>query len=379
MIDRKLRILVATHIGEPVGGITINYRNLLASSYSQRLDVNVVETSGGRLSFSERGGFKIANWLNASANVYGFVVALLRVRPDVVHIDTAQGASFAKHSAMALIARIMGVIAVMQIHCSIGRLIPDRNTLWKRYVLFILKRVHGIVTLSKEWDALLEMLPDAKICRIPNAIELHPYVSLPLPRQSFNDSVNLLFLGHVGCEKGCFDLLNAVDDISKESGVPFCLHFVGETLRHGEKDQIKAEAKARELQNWVRIHDPEYEDRKISRFAMSDIFILPSYHEGMPISVIEAMAAGLPVVATAVGGIPEQIISEQTGILVEAGNAQALANALLRLIESPAERLAMGRAGRQRAIEHYDVETRAERLITFYYQLVSQRHWAGQP
>jgi len=86
----------------------------------------------------------------------------------------------------------------------------------------------------------------------------------------------------------------------------------------------------------------------------ADIFVLPSRFEGLPMSVIEAMLTGLPVVAADVRGPAEQVLPEVTGLLVPPGDAAALAAALARLAADPALRERMGKAGRQRAVEHYD-------------------------
>lgn len=88
--------------------------------------------------------------------------------------------------------------------------------------------------------------------------------------------------------------------------------------------------------------------------AAADIFVLPSRFEGLPMSVIEAMLTGLPVVAANVRGPAEQVVPDVTGLLVPAGDASALATALARLAADPALRTRMGSAGRQRALERYD-------------------------
>lgn len=370
---QKLRVLVAAHVGEPVGGITINYRTLLASSYSQKLDVHIIETSQGNLEFSERGGTGFRNWMNAIANVFFFVQALFQNRPTLVHIGTTYQASFAKHSLMALFARLFGVKVVLQIHCSMARLIPDRNNWWRRYVLFILRRVHGIVTLSREWDALLEILPNAKVCYVPNAIDVTPYQRLLRPRDGFSNGLRLLFFGHIGREKGCFDLLNALEWVQQRTSAPFRMDFVGETLYAGEKEDLSAQIQARNLSDFVAVHEPEYADAKMQRFANSDILILPSYHEGMPMSVIEAMAAGMAVIGSQVGGIPDQIISNETGLLISPGDVPALGAAILQLVENPQTVLQMGVAGRKRALEVFDIETKAQRLENFYRELVVKK------
>jgi len=97
-----------------------------------------------------------------------------------------------------------------------------------------------------------------------------------------------------------------------------------------------------------------YRDDVPDLMAAADIFVLPSRFEGLPMSVIEAMLTGLPVVGTNVRGPAEQVVPEVTGLLVPPGNASALAAALARLVADQALRAGMGAAGRERAVERYD-------------------------
>lgn len=368
-INNKMRVLVATHVGEPVGGIAINYRTLLASSYTEKLNVEVVETSQIYFNFEKTQQFKLARLLNAILNIIGYLFRLMQFAPDIVHIGTASRISFAKHGIMALFTHWRGIKVVLQVHASMARLIPEKNTFWRRYVLFVLRRVDGIVTLSTEWANLINLLPNARICYIPNAINLQPYQVLPRPRLN-QTQVNILFLGHIGQEKGCFDLVDAIARLSQSTTYPFCMHFVGETLYAGEKELLWAYVKNLNLDNYIHIHAPEYNDVKISRLADTDILVLPSYFEGMPMSIIEAMAAGLPVVATRIGGIPDQIVHQYNGLLIEPGDITALAQALQFLAENPAERLQMGLNGREVARQKFDIEMKTNNLINFYLSIV---------
>ena len=97
--------------------------------------------------------------------------------------------------------------------------------------------------------------------------------------------------------------------------------------------------------------------------AAADIFTLPSHFEGLPMSVIEAMLTGLPVVATNIRGPREQVVPGQTGLLVPPATTAPLAAALNTLVADPAMRAAMGNAGRQRALQHYDEATVIARTL----------------
>lgn len=109
-----------------------------------------------------------------------------------------------------------------------------------------------------------------------------------------------------------------------------------------------------------------------------DIFALASRWEGLPLAVLEAMAAGLPVVATQVGGLPEAVLPGQTGWLVPPGDAPALANALLSLAGDLTLRLQMGAAGRQRAADVFSAEQMANNLQDYYWDKL-QKHSVYPP
>jgi glycosyltransferase involved in cell wall biosynthesis len=101
-------------------------------------------------------------------------------------------------------------------------------------------------------------------------------------------------------------------------------------------------------------------------YADAEVFCLPSWWEAMPLSVLEAMAAGLPVVASAVGGLPEMVSDGETGFLVAPGDAAGLGDALARLVADPALRARMGAAGRRRARERFDLPGFAAAHLALY-------------
>ena len=102
----------------------------------------------------------------------------------------------------------------------------------------------------------------------------------------------------------------------------------------------------------------------------SDVFVLSSDYEGNPLSVLEAMAAGLPVISTAVGGVPELVQDGATGLLVTAGDAHALAEAIVQMGRDPMRRAVMGDAARQTALQRFDVRVMSRAYATLYKQLL---------
>lgn len=154
-------------------------------------------------------------------------------------------------------------------------------------------------------------------------------------------------------KKGLKYLLEAVAQLEQEAGKPVCqVLLVGE----GPAEQsLRALSKrlgisARVAFAGVRRDIPEV-------LSLLNIFILPSLYEGFGIAILEAMAAGKPVVATMVGGIPEFVVSGQSGLLVPPGDAPALARAIKQLLDEPEKARAMGRQGQEHVTKHYSIES----------------------
>jgi glycosyltransferase involved in cell wall biosynthesis len=97
------------------------------------------------------------------------------------------------------------------------------------------------------------------------------------------------------------------------------------------------------------------EEAKLDLLAGADAFVLPSRAEGLPVAVLEAMAAGLPIIASDVGAVPD-VVDDTTGILIPPANPDAIADAMLKLARAGAHRLVLGQNGRQRVLDRYDVE-----------------------
>ncbi len=107
--------------------------------------------------------------------------------------------------------------------------------------------------------------------------------------------------------------------------------------------------------------------------AEADIFVLPSRSEAFPNAVMEAMASGLPIVATAVGGVPELIADGETGRLVPAGSTTALAQALIDMLDQPAQAAELGRAARRRIEQKFSFDRMVDQFARLYLSQLEAR------
>lgn len=152
-------------------------------------------------------------------------------------------------------------------------------------------------------------------------------------------------------KKGLTVLLRAMAQLARRYGQPPCqLVIVGDGPSRGELEALREQLG---LSSWIVFTGSR---RDIPRVLHAlDAFVLPSLYEGFGIAILEAMAAGKPVIATTVGGIPEFVLPEETGLLVEPRNVQALADAIDRLLSDPQQAEAMGAKGRVHARENYRI------------------------
>ncbi|HWP35156.1 MAG TPA: glycosyltransferase [Thermodesulfobacteriota bacterium] len=229
-----------------------------------------------------------------------------------------------------------------------------------------------VVAVSRAMEAeLRRCLPGVAVCHIPNGIDPAPYAAdgAPVPRPPLPDAAGEPVLGTAGRlvpVKGIELFLHAVHDLSRQ-GVAVRGLVVGDgPLRP------RLEGLARELGLGERVvfagHVPDVRPY----LAQMDLFVLPSFAEGLPMALLEAMAAGLPVVATDVGGVREVLEPADAGLLVPPGSAGALAAACLALVRDPARRAALGRAAARRVAEAFSIAVTGPRYLALYREAAAR-------
>ena len=233
----------------------------------------------------------------------------------------------------------------------------------QQVVRAVFARADCFLVLSSQWRQFY-----TQQCGLPAArvMVLYNPTSLPesIPVRSGRANVQLLFLGRIGARKGAFDLLQAYTALPATVRERTRLVFAGD----GEVESLRAQAAALGAQ--VEVHAWVDARQRDALLAESDIFVLPSHSEGVPMAMLEAMASGLPVVTTPVGGIPDVVADRCEGLMVAPGQIQELGAALQKLIEDEPLRLRLGRHARMRA-ENFDIERYSADLARIYRRLLS--------
>ena len=272
----------------------------------------------------------------------------LSTRPDLVILFASTGASFAEKTWMAMCARLVGVPVAFCPRSGLITGMAEKSAIG-RLVIRVAVRISSIfVCQGKAWaDFYRNIEPSVRAVVIPNFIDEKPYLSVqqqPPPGQPL-----ILFLGSIETNKGIYDLVAAAD-ILVEQGRRFHLCIGGEG---GEMTNLRrrvSQGSARDsitLLGWVR------QAEKIELMSRASAVVLPSYHEGFPNVILEAMASALPVVASSVGAVPELIEEGVTGYMTAAGDPAGLARSLAHLLDHPEEARLMGLKGRSRALENH--------------------------
>jgi glycosyltransferase involved in cell wall biosynthesis len=225
-------------------------------------------------------------------------------------------------------------------------------------------RADRFVVLSSQWKDFYVRrcgLPEERIAVLINPTPLPP----TLPERTQRPYVQFVFLGRIGDRKGAFDLLKAF------RALPDALRERARLVFAGDGEVEKLREQARDLSGLVVVHSWIEREQRDELLLSSDVFVLPSRSEGVPMALLEAMAHGLPVIATPVGGIPDAVTTNVEGLLVRPGDIVELTQALATMIDDESRRLAFGRAARARA-ERFDVIGYTQQLLQLYRQLLAE-------
>jgi len=275
---------------------------------------------------------------SALYKIYVFFIGLLKSaypllrnrNIKIVHIHSASNASFYRKFICFVISKyLFRKKVVYHVHGGKFHLFfADSKTITKKIILKFINNVDCLICLSESWKLFFEENFN------PNKLEILPnIIDYPIIKDENSDveKIRFLFLGLIGDNKGIFDVIEIIKNniATFENKIELIIGGNGEVVR---LQNIIEEYK---IGNIVKFVGWVQNEIKVRCLQDSDIYILPSYNEGLPISILEAMSYRKPIISTNVGGIPEIVKNNENGFLITPGNFEQIEKSMKHFIENP--------------------------------------------
>lgn len=341
--------IVALGTGEK-GGIDSVIEGYYESGVYADYGYRRLSTHFGRSKFED-----IFVFISAFIKVLGI---LITKRDVVLHMHMSYKGSFWRKLLFTLVGKLFGAKTIVHLHGSeFKTYFANSSATRKKLLTWLIQNVDRFVVLTETWSQYIESISGNKAFILHNYVDFTPDISHnPADRTN-----SIVFIGAFIDRKGVLDLVRACAALTCDYHLDLC--------GAGYTDKIKALAKELGIDDKITFHGWVGREQKTALLQKSGVFVLPSYNEGLPVALLEAMACGAPTLITDVGGIPEAITSFENGILMSPGDVEALTTHLQWLLTHPEESTEFARKARQVFDERYSVDAVLPELNRLYEEL----------
>ena len=359
-MTRKKVVMAGPGLDTP-GGMSAVIHQYYLGGFVEKLNIEYLPTYEGP------GLSKQLRVMSHAILLLGRMLLLRQV--SALHVNSASRGSFWRKTILIVLAKLFGVRVVFHLHSGeFPTFFANGNRVVKSVIRWVLRSSDEVICLTATWFKLLaEIEPDANLSIMGNPIDIPEHCAEKPARVR-----TVLFLGRLRESKGVFDLLDAIPNILVQNPqVRFI--FAGD----GDEQAVRDYAQQLGIAHAVVVPGWVAGIAKNALLETADIFVLPSHFEALPMSILEAMAAGIPVIATKVGGIPDVIESGAHGLLVEAKQSASLALAINQLCGNAPLRRQLANAAYCRVRATYALPMVFTQLETVYARLghVTGKTW----
>lgn len=269
---------------------------------------------------------------NRASSIMLFLLSLLKVTSahlfnnvGVSHIHMSSRGSFIRKSLIVRLCKLLGSNVIIHLHGSEFQIFynEESSKYQQKYIRNTFNKADSVIVLSTQWASWMYTIVNekSKVSVVYNAVP-----SLNLDRSNVVQG-QVLFLGRLGKRKGVDDLILAFKKVVRS--VPHAKLLLG---GDGPIEEYKVKISELGLTDNIECIGWVAGEHKVNLLNVSDVYVLPSYNEGFPMGVLEAMSSGVAVVSSTAGGIPDAITNKEEGLLIEPGDIDALAEALVEII-----------------------------------------------
>jgi len=347
------------------GGQMLACTSLINSELSERVDWHLVDTTADtnkKRSFAQRA-------YKSALRLAKFEWILLTKKVDMVLLFTSHGFSFREKGMMLRMAKFFGKKTIIAPRSGLIKNDVEASESMRNFIAETIRKADRVICQGPSWKTYYSELSGEtnldKFVVVHNWINTAPYLRKHFPKKK-NTPVRIVYLGWVNRNKGIFDLLDAIKLLREEGTDNFVVDVGGngdafeEAMNYAKESGI---ADLVDFKNWV------MDEAKINLLHGGDIYVLPSYREGYPNSLLEAMSCGLPPVATSVGAIPDIIQEGENGCLFAPGDVKILKEKLRDLILHPEKRATFGANAKATVLRNNTIERGVQAFSEVFTEL----------
>lgn len=358
--EKKKKVLFLSPLPPPYMGPTIATTIILNSKLKNEFTLIHLDTSDHReLDHLNRIDFRNI-FLAIKHSVVLFWLIITRM-PDLVYIPISQTTlGYVRDSVNILLSKIFGRKVICHLRGgNFKNWYDSSNSLIRWYIRSIHSLVNGQIVVGKKLSKLFHgIIPSNRIYVVPNGKN----EQFQYKKVNSNNKIRIVYLSNLIGAKGLFHVLDAVPEVTSAAGKNIEFIFAGSWVDKKTKKIFDEFCEGPHFFP-VKAIGPVYGSDKYDLLLSSDIFVFPPVQEeGHPWVIIEAMGAGLPIVATNRGAITESVIDGKNGFIVEKKNPSQIAEKIKYLIDNPAQRKRMGEESRRLYLENFTEDKMAARL-----------------
>jgi len=360
-------VLALVQLPPPLHGAAVVNREVVTSAVlneSFHIVAVPVQLSKSNEDIGARGLRKV---LALARNVAGTAVALREAKPSLVYFALPPcGGGFYANLPLVALAKLFRAPLLYHFHGK-GVRAAAKSRLYRKLFKWATSGAHVILLSERLFEDVSGGLVRAQVFFLPNAMSALPAQA----EEEAREVRHILFLSNLIETKGPLVLLDALV-LLKQRGIDFRASFAGAPSATVTRESFETAVKRRRLEDAVQYLGPVSGQNKLDLLHCADILALPTHYknEALPLVVLEAMGAGLAVVATPEGAIPDMVRDGETGILVPHHDPEKLADALQRLLENPQLCRQMGRRGREIAIREYPPDAFHRRMKEIWQTVI---------
>ena len=298
-----------------------------------------------------------------------FVICVFRMadpKITIVHIHTASHLDFFRHAVFVILAKCFHKKVLLHMHGG------DFERFYYRHpklVSYVCHRADALIAVSSFFEQLFRSLHlSGHIYLLHNAITPPRTTTEKKDGEEKDTKFQLLYIGSINENKGCFDVIKSIGNHKEELNGKIVFHLAG----NDETGKLDGEIRRYGLENCIVSHGWADKEKKSVLLQKADCYIQPSYFESFGLSILEAMAHGLPVITSPTGGIPDLVDDGITGLYVAPGDTDGIFSSIKTLMNAPETRRKMGENAIKKA-SNFSIGKAEKKLISIYHAVLTDK------